>query len=54
MMRLAEMLGLGLDEAWADEVLAALTPLLAQGEQVVRSVAELDAPIPAPVFRADG
>lgn len=53
-MRLAAILGLSLDDALADEVLAAVTPLLAQGEQVVRSVADLDAPPPAPVFRADG
>jgi hypothetical protein len=53
-MRLAGMLGLALDEVLADEVLAAVVPLLTQGEQVVRSVADLDAPIPAPVFRADG
>lgn len=53
-MRLAAIFELTLDDALAAEVLPALIPLLAEGEQVVQAVAELDAPIPAPVFRADG
>jgi hypothetical protein len=52
-IQLAGAFNLRLDEALAAEVLPALTSMLAQGEQVVRAVIELDAPIPAPVFAPD-